>query len=60
VVELIEFKVYGSKARGNNEEENLVITDRETLLRYRIQEAAETLADAEAMKKGGLSLLPSE
>ena len=31
------------------------MTDRETLLRYRIKQAEETLADAEAMKKGGLS-----
>jgi uncharacterized protein len=31
------------------------MTDRETLLRYRIKQAEETLADAEAMNKGGLS-----
>jgi uncharacterized protein (UPF0332 family) len=31
------------------------MTDRETLLSYRIKQAEETLADAEAMKKGGLS-----
>ena len=31
------------------------MTDRETLLRYRIKQAEETLADAEAMAKGGLS-----
>ena len=31
------------------------MTDRETLVRYRIKQAEETLADAEAMKKGGLS-----
>jgi uncharacterized protein (UPF0332 family) len=31
------------------------MTDREALLRYRIRQAEETLADAEAMKKGGLS-----
>jgi len=31
------------------------MTDRETLLRYRIKQAEETLADAEAMTKGGLS-----
>jgi uncharacterized protein (UPF0332 family) len=31
------------------------MTDRETLLRYRISQAEETLADAEAMKKAGLS-----
>jgi uncharacterized protein (UPF0332 family) len=31
------------------------MTDRETLLRYRIKQAEETLADAEAMKKAGLS-----
>jgi len=31
------------------------MTDRETLLRYRIKQAEETLADAEAMRKGALS-----
>ena len=31
------------------------MTDRETLLKYRIKQAEETLADAEAMNKGGLS-----
>ena len=31
------------------------MTDRETLLRYRIKQAEETLADAEAMAKGELS-----
>ena len=31
------------------------MTDRETLLKYRIKQAEETLADAEAMKKAGLS-----
>ena len=31
------------------------MTDRETLFRYRIKQAEETLADAEAMTKGGLS-----
>jgi uncharacterized protein (UPF0332 family) len=31
------------------------MSDRETLLKYRIKQAEETLADAEAMAKGGLS-----
>jgi len=31
------------------------MTDRETLLRYRMQQADETLADAEAMTKAKLS-----
>jgi hypothetical protein len=31
------------------------MTDRETLLRYRIKQAEETLADVEAMAKGVLS-----
>jgi uncharacterized protein (UPF0332 family) len=31
------------------------MTDKETLLRYRIKQAEETLADAEAMRKGALS-----
>ena len=31
------------------------MTDRETLLQYRIKQAEETLADADAMAKGGLS-----
>ena len=31
------------------------MTDRETLLRYRMKQAEETLADAEAMRKGALS-----
>lgn len=31
------------------------MTDRETLLKYRIKQAEETLADAEAMNEGGLS-----
>jgi uncharacterized protein (UPF0332 family) len=31
------------------------MTDRETLLKYRIKQAEETLSDAEAMKKAGLS-----
>ena len=31
------------------------MTDRETLLKYRIKQAEETLADAEAMWKGALS-----
>ena len=31
------------------------MTDREILLRYRIKQAEETLADAEAMAKGKLS-----
>ena len=31
------------------------MTDRETLLQYRIKQAEETLTDAEAMAKGGLS-----
>jgi hypothetical protein len=30
------------------------MTDRETLLRYRMKQAEETLADAEAMAKGEL------
>jgi hypothetical protein len=30
------------------------MTDRETLLRYRMKQAQETLADAEAMAKGSL------
>lgn len=31
------------------------MTDRETLMRYRIKQAEETLADAEAMSAGGMS-----
>lgn len=31
------------------------MTDRETLIRYRLKQAEETLADAEAMRKGALS-----
>lgn len=31
------------------------MTDRETLLKYRIKQAEETLSDAEAMNQGGLS-----